>query len=76
MTRRRYLLDTHTFLWLKLDPSEVSTPVLEIAYEPECEINLSAVTCWEISIKYQLGKIKLPVALAANTEQAAIESGF
>lgn len=55
----RVLLDTHIFLWLNTEPERLGVQ-LEILEDPRTEILLSAVSSWEISIKYQLGRLPLP----------------
>jgi PIN domain nuclease of toxin-antitoxin system len=53
------LLDTHTFLWfVQRHPSLVGCvrTRLETTVEP---IFVSIASCWEITIKYKLGKLKL-----------------
>lgn len=55
----RYLLDTHVWLWLQVDPDrlqgELRTQLREAA-----TVFLSAVSAWEIAIKYGLGRLPLP----------------
>lgn len=56
-----YLLDTHTFLWLNIEPEKLSRKVAQLVTEPQNEIYVSAATAWEISIKYGNGKLELPL---------------
>jgi PIN domain nuclease of toxin-antitoxin system len=53
------LLDTCTFLWVIRDSPELSPAAREIFIDPENTIFLSAVSAWEISVKYGLGKLPL-----------------
>jgi PIN domain nuclease of toxin-antitoxin system len=55
------LLDTHIFLWLQTDPERLGEH-LPIVQDERTELLLSAVSSWEIAIKYQLGKLPLPEA--------------
>lgn len=55
----RVLLDTHIFLWMISDPGKLSRLVKNILESKENEIFLSAVSGWEIAIKYQIGKLRL-----------------
>lgn len=55
------LLDTHIFLWLQTEPERVGEH-LPIVEDERTELLLSAVSSWEIAIKYQLGKLPLPEA--------------
>ena len=56
----KVLLDTHTFLWWITDDPKLSLRVRGIISDGENEIFISAVTGWEISIKAQIGRLKLP----------------
>ncbi len=58
----RLLLDTCTFLWLLSGDTALSSRVLELVRDPSNEVWLSAVSCWEISIKHRLGKLPLPAS--------------
>jgi PIN domain nuclease of toxin-antitoxin system len=53
-------LDTCTFLWIVSDAPELSKLSRELFREPSNEVFLSAVSVWEISVKFELGKLKLP----------------
>ena len=56
----KVLLDTHTFLWWITDDNRLSSSAREIITNGDNELFLSAATGWEIAIKAQLGRIKLP----------------
>ncbi len=56
----RLLLDTCTFLWLAADAPELSTAARERCCDPGNEVFLSAISAWEIAIKYRLGRLELP----------------
>ena len=56
----RILLDTHVFLWLITGDAKLPAPFLGPIRDPENEVYLSVVSLWEISTKYQLGKLPLP----------------
>ena len=58
----KILLDTHIFLWMFLNPSHISANVEFLIKDTGNEIFLSAISSWEISIKYSVGKLKLPDA--------------
>ncbi len=67
----RYLLDTHVILWLAYEDTKLSKAVKEILLNPESEIYLSAVSFWEISLKFQSEKLDLK---GHNPE--TLKSGF
>jgi len=54
------LLDTHTFLWWITDNLKLSSRVRKIISDGKNELFLSAASGWEIAIKAQLGRIKIP----------------
>ena len=55
----KYLLDTHVLLWLRLDPEKLNPEHKKIIESSENEKFVSAITLWEISLKYALGKLEL-----------------
>lgn len=56
----RVLLDTCTALWIAIDAAKLSKRARELFQDPVNEVFLSAVSTWEISLKYALGKLPLP----------------
>lgn len=56
----RILLDTHAFLWWIMDDSKLSDIAREHIEDGRNEVLVSAATGWEIAIKCQLKKLKLP----------------
>jgi len=53
-------MDTCTFLWIISDDKALSPVSRDIFSDPSHEIVLSAISVWEILVKYSLGKILLP----------------
>ncbi len=56
----KILLDTHTFLWWITDDPRLSGRARGIIADGGNELFLSAATGWEIAIKVQIGRLKLP----------------
>ncbi|NEP01409.1 MAG: type II toxin-antitoxin system VapC family toxin [Symploca sp. SIO2E9] len=56
----RILLDTHIFLWFISGNTKLSSDVRDAICDRANEIYLSAVSVWEATVKYQLGKLPLP----------------
>jgi len=56
---KKYLIDTHIFLWLVFDPERVGSKKLEILKDPRNRIFIANISFWEISLKYNLGKLDL-----------------
>jgi PIN domain nuclease of toxin-antitoxin system len=61
-TARRFLIDTHCWLWWHIDPEKLSTRVYRLIEEGSSDIAFSVVSAWEIVIKYNLQKLKLPLS--------------
>ena len=55
----KYLLDTHTLIWLLEESPLLSARAKEILIARENSIYVSAVSLWEIAIKVNLDKLKL-----------------
>jgi PIN domain nuclease of toxin-antitoxin system len=56
----RILLATHIFLWFISGDTQLSADVRDVIRDPDNEVYLSAISVWEILVKYQLGKLPLP----------------
>ena len=56
----RVLLDTQCWLWMSLSPDRFSPRTRALVEDRETVLYLSAASAWEIAIKYQLGKLRLP----------------
>ncbi len=56
----RLLLDTQIAIWMLNDRPRVPQHIVEMIEEPEHKCNVSAVSIWEIAIKFALGKATAP----------------
>jgi PIN domain nuclease of toxin-antitoxin system len=56
---KNYLIDTHIFLWLVFDPDNIDSKKLEVLKNPKNKIFIASISFWEISLKYNLGKLEL-----------------
>lgn len=56
----KILLDTCAFLWLATETNRISAKAKELFADPDNEVFLSTVSCWEIAVKHAAGKLKLP----------------
>lgn len=54
------LLDTSAFLWMITDDHRLSATLRSAVRDPENRVFLSVVSVWEIVVKHQIGKLKLP----------------
>ena len=58
--KKSYLIDTHCWLWWHIDPDKLSNQALKLIENGDTTIYFSVVSAWEIVIKYNLNKLKLP----------------
>ncbi len=72
----KYLLDTHAFLWSIIEDSKLSKEARRIIENSNNTIYVSAVTFWEISLKFGLGKIQLQGILPTELPKQALSAGF
>lgn len=56
---KRYLLDTHAWLWAISEPKLLSSKVRAVLKDPQGMVYFSLASAWEISIKRSLGKLEL-----------------
>ncbi len=57
----KILVDTHIFLWLFSEPGRFSKKARSFVKDTEAnDFYLSDASAWEATIKYGLGKLKLP----------------
>lgn len=71
-----YLLDSHTMLWSIIEPRKLSSKARKIIENPEHTILVSAVSVWEISLKYALGKLDLQGIIPNEILGLIEETGF
>ena len=57
----KLLLDTCTFLWIVQGEKSLPDTVRITFSDPDNEVYLSVISVWEMSLKYQLGKLSLPL---------------
>ncbi|HEY4000320.1 MAG TPA: type II toxin-antitoxin system VapC family toxin [Candidatus Xenobia bacterium] len=56
----RLLLDTQVVLWAMVSPQRLPLTLTNQLEEGDTEVYVSVASCWEIAIKYALGKLALP----------------
>ena len=56
----KILLDTQCWLWMALSPERFSSSARNLVEDRQHVLYLSAASAWEISIKYGLGRLRLP----------------
>lgn len=70
------LLDTHTIAWWSEGGSDLPTKVREAIGDPDNIVFVSAVSSYELALKYRLGKWPAAEFLAANLEALIEQQGF
>lgn len=71
-----YLVDTHIFLWATVSPKKISKQARDILLDAHAVKMVSTISFWEISLKYQLGKISLTGVLPDKLPTIAKNTGF
>ena len=71
-----YLLDTHTLIWSIIDEEKLSNAVREALENTDNSIFVSAITYWEISLKFSSGKLKLRGFIPEDMPLLSKQSGF
>jgi len=72
----KLLLDTHAFLWALMAPEKLGRNARSAMESPGNEIFVSAISFWEISLKYSLGKLLLEGITPDELPSVAEEAGF
>ena len=68
------LLDTHAFLWWCDDSRELSKKARRTISDQECLVSLASL--WEIAIKANQGKLKLPSSFDRYIPEQLLLNGF
>lgn len=56
----KVLVDTHCWLWSLREPDRLNPKARRILDSPDTEPILSTASIWEITIKFQIGRLPLP----------------
>lgn len=72
----KLLVDTHVFLWVVFSPKKISGKAKDLLLNKELIKTVSAITFWEISLKFKLDKLKLTGVLPDELPVIAKETGF
>ena len=65
----RFLLDTHTFLWMAGSPERLGVAARQRIDIPQSRLYLSVASVWEAAIKSSLGKLDLPAPIGVFLEE-------
>jgi PIN domain nuclease of toxin-antitoxin system len=69
-----FLLDAHALVWWAEDRATLSDAARRAIADPTNDVVVSAASVWELSIKQELGKIRLDVDLEAEIERAGFSA--
>lgn len=69
-----FLLDTHIFLWFVNDDPRLSNALKDLIEDENNFSYLSIASLWEMSIKYNLGKLKFERSYQEFVELEIIQS--
>lgn len=69
------VLDTHVWLWWLHNPERLSPLAREVLQEGEAirALRVSVISVWEVAVKVELGKLKLPMDVQSWYELASTE---
>jgi len=71
-----YLLDTGPWLWTLTEPERANNQAAKLIANGKEQVYLSAVSAWEISIKWALGKLHLPEPPAVLVSKTMVAQGL
>ncbi len=71
-----YMLDTHVFLWSLFSEELLSRSAISIILNPENTIFVSVISFWEISLKFNAGKLALHNVVPEELPEFAEKAGF
>jgi PIN domain nuclease of toxin-antitoxin system len=72
----RFLLDTHTLLWVSTAPEFLSDRANELFSQPNHDFFVSAVSSFELATKHRLGKLRQAEKLLIAFEKHMEVEGF
>lgn len=70
---KRFLIDTQIFLWWLDDNPKLSDEIKNLLRNPKNEVFLSVISVWEILIKKELKKLKIPSDLNTVIEKCGFD---
>lgn len=72
----RLLLDTHSFLWFAGGDERLSLDARNAIADMENDAYLSTASLWEMAIKINIGKLRLPMPLGKLVTAQVRENDF
>jgi len=71
-----YLLDTHTLIWVFSEKEKLSSRVVNTLSEANNAFFISAISFWEIALKFSSGKLGIKGILPEELPNLSLEIGF
>ncbi|MGZ3874675.1 MAG: type II toxin-antitoxin system VapC family toxin [Mucilaginibacter sp.] len=71
-----YLLDTHAFIWAMADKGKLSAKAIQIIHDSNNSIFVSAVTFWEIALKFSINKLDIQGISPDELPGLSVKTGF
>jgi len=72
----KYLFDTSVWLWSLAAPHRIGREGLSVLARGDAEFYFSALSAWEIAIKWAIGKLPLPEPPATYVPKRIAEQGI
>ena len=72
----RVLIDTCVFLWMRMAPDRLAPDVRKMLVDRTNDVLFSAVSSWEIGIKFSIGRLDLPEPPAVFVPARIASSGL
>lgn len=72
----KLLLDSHVLLWYLLDDDRLPSAVKDILEDTHVAVTVSVATQWELLLKWQRGRLRLPVEPERFFVEPIEEAGF
>lgn len=70
------MIDTHIFLWLIFNPNKINAKIKSLLENKNNQIVICNTSFWEISIKFNLGKLDLVGILPSDLPKIATQMGI
>jgi len=74
-SRPLIILDTHAWIWLVDDPKKLSKPAVR-AIRRARGLGIAAISCWELAVLVEKGRIKLDRSPLDWIEESLSQSGI
>lgn len=72
----KVLVDSHSYLWIKMDDPRLSRRARSILRGEENELYFSLTSLWEVSISIRLGRLRNLTSTVAFVRDSLVEDGF